>query len=96
MKLKKWKELVLVADKILEFDESNCKAIYRKGLALKELLEYEKADHCINEFLKKFSSTLSEETKKELTNLKGSVENLLVAYKNKEKKIFSQMFSQKD
>ncbi len=93
MKMKKWKELVLVADKILAFDEHNCKATYRKALALKELQEYEKAFECINGFYNANEQNLEEESKKELMNLNKIIEKLLVSYKTKEKRMFTQMFS---
>lgn len=91
--MNKWKELILVADKILEFDENNCKAIYRKAIALKETLEYEKAFNSINDFYKKNEQSLDEDSKKELLNLNKTIEKLLISYKNKEKKMFTQMFS---
>lgn len=96
MKLNKWKELILVSDKILEFDEKNCKALYRKSLALKELTEYQKAFDCIEQFLKKIDDNLNEESKKDLVSLKNNIEKLLISYKNKEKKMYSQMFAAKE
>lgn len=95
MKLNKWKELILVSDKILEFDEHNCKAIYRKSLALKELTEYQRAFDCINDFLSK-NTYLTEENKKDLILLKNTIEKLLISYKSKEKKMYSQMFATKE
>ena len=93
MKMNKWKELILVADKILAFDDKNCKTIYRKTMALKELSEHDKAFECINEFLKKNEQSLDEESKKELLILYKIVEKQLISYKNKEKKMFTQMFN---
>lgn len=46
LKLKQWKELTLVADKILEL-QHNPKAVYRKCVALQGLQEYEQALHTI-------------------------------------------------
>lgn len=96
MKMNKWKEVILVADKILEYDENNCKATYRRALAYKETLEYEKAFNSINVFYKKNEQNLDEESKKELLTLNKVIEKLLISYKNKEKKMFTQMFSVPD
>ena len=96
MKLNKWKELVLVANRILDFDENNSKAIYRKALGLKELQDYEKSFECIHEFLKKNGESIDSESKKELVALNSTIEKLLTSYKNKEKKMFTQMFKVSD
>ena len=36
MKLKEWEKLIFCASKILDFDENNSKAAYRKAFGLKE------------------------------------------------------------
>jgi len=94
MKLNKWKELVLVANKILDFDERNCKAMYRKALALKELSEYDQAFETLNEFMKKYGAEMDENNRKELLTLYAIIEKLLISYKTKEKRMFTNMFKQ--
>lgn len=93
LKLNKWKELILVSDKILSIDPKNMKAIYRKVLALKEIQNYEEGMKIINNF---FSQNKKEEENsdliEQLESLKSSMEKLYLKYKNKEKKMFSNMF----
>lgn len=93
MKLRKWKELILVSDKILSIEPMNIKAIYRKCLALKETQNYEDGLAIINKFMN--SNRKIEENAdliREIESLNISIENLYLKYKNKEKKMYTNMF----
>lgn len=70
------------------------KAIYRKVFAYKEIQNYEGGLKIINQY---FNENKKEPNNSDLINelefLKSSMETLNVKYKNKEKKMYSIMYS---
>jgi tetratricopeptide (TPR) repeat protein len=100
-KLGKWKELIVVADKIIKYDPTNIKAFFRKALSLKHLQEFEEGiallekifkDLDTNEdFKKKVDNDMLNELKKLYQEIKGAY----AAYLQKQKSMYQSMFSGK-
>jgi len=98
MKLNKWKEVDMVAGKILKLDKNNVKAIYRKALALKHLQDYEQAKKTILDFKDILEKDLELKLKMD-PQLLADTEHLLTSIKQteneyikKQKQVYSSMF----
>jgi len=82
-KLEKWRKMVMATDKALEIDPLNEKAAFRKALALRQLQDYEPALQFIKE---------SKVESKELVALRIKIEADLNEVRQKEKKMFKNLF----
>lgn len=98
MKLEKWKELLLVADKIFKLDPTNMKAAYRKALAFRHLQEYQKGLDLLKEVTTAISNKDPERKHtdklqyKELEKLNAQLEGDQKTYEKNEKAVFKKMF----
>lgn len=98
-KFENWKKLIVVADKILNLEQNNIKAIYRKALALKNLQEFEPAIESIQKVLANIDSDPSLKSKvddsmlKEFNSLLKSTEAAYQSYLKKQKNMYKNMFS---
>ena len=92
-KLERWKEVILVCDKILKMDPKSVKSIYRKGLALKHLQEFEKAISFLNKYKIENIEILPDDALKDIDNLLILIKIDLNEYNKKEKNIFASMFA---
>ena len=90
--------MVTVADKALNVEPNNIKAIYRKALALKNLQEYESAIEILEKALQNIENDTELKKKidgsmvKELTTLLTSTKTALNSYLKKQKNIYKSMF----
>ncbi|CAD8087144.1 unnamed protein product [Paramecium sonneborni] len=81
MKLKEWKDMKIVCEKLYKLDNKNQKIIYRYCLALMNLYEYEEALEIITE------------ENEDLIKLKREIKQLYSQYKNKEKLMYQKWLS---
>ncbi len=98
-KFENWKKLIIVADKILNLEPNNIKAIFRKALALKNIQEFEPAIEIIQKVLANIDSDPSLKAKvddamlKELNTLLKSTDADYQSYLKKQKNMYKNMFS---
>lgn len=88
-KLERWKDLLTTADKILVGEPYNLKAIYRKGVALLHLEEFEPARDLLKGALGQITD---EATKGDFVALLSQIDQKLAEYKSKQKSVYSKMF----
>ena len=99
LKLEKWKELLLVTEKILKIEKNNMKAVYRRAVALRALSEYEDALQLLKDTMVNISN-LDPERKhtdknqfKELEKLYDQIEFDQKKFEKSQKTVFKKMFS---
>ena len=98
-KLNNWKELIIVADKVLKYDPTNVKALFRKALALKNLQEFEDAIALLDKVFKdldtneEFKKKVDEGMVNEFKGLQQSTKAAYNAYLKKQKNMYQTMFS---
>ncbi|CAD8151831.1 unnamed protein product [Paramecium octaurelia] len=81
MKLKEWKDMKIVCEKLYKLDSKNQKVVYRYCYALMNLYEYEEALQIITE------------DNEDLIKLKMEIKQLYSQYKNKEKQMYQKWLS---
>jgi len=98
-KTEKWKQVIIVANKILKLDPVNIKAVFRKATALRNMSEFEDGIRLLINFKEKVESNAELKAKLDLQSLQD-MENLLKTIKQAEKEylktqknIYSSMFS---
>lgn len=100
-KLSQWRDLVIVADKIIKYEPYNFKAIYRKCLSLKNTQEFDDSIAIIEKLLKDvetdaaLQSKLDEATKTDFVNLLKETKNANAQYHKKQKDLYKSLFSSK-
>jgi len=98
-KFENWKKLITVADKIINLEPNNIKAIYRKALALKNIQEFEPAIESIKRVMENIETDPTLKGKvdnamiKELDALLKSTEAAYQTYLKKQKNMYKNMFS---
>jgi len=98
-KFENWKKLVIVADKVLNVEPNNIKAIYRKALALKNLQEFESAIEILEKALKNIENDTLLKQKTDATMIKDLDSLLKTAkiaqnnYLKKQKNVYKSMFA---
>lgn len=99
LKLEKWKQLLLVTDKILKLEKLNMKCVYRRAVALRHLQEYQESIDLLKNTMTEISNADPERKRtdklqfKELEKLYAQVEVDQKTYEKNEKAVFKKMFS---
>jgi hypothetical protein len=98
MKLNKFKELLMVSDKILKLDPNNVKAIYRKALCLRHAQDYDQAIALINNFKENLEKDPELKAKVDasflvdMDQLLGTITLAASEYLKKQKQVYKSMF----
>jgi tetratricopeptide (TPR) repeat protein len=87
-KLKDWEKVIETSNKVLQYDEKNSKALYRRCYAFINKNEFKEAqkDLALLENLIKNSE--------ELNNLKNTYEQAIKQSSNKEKSVYKKMYKE--
>jgi len=99
LKMEKWKEILLVTEKILKLEKNNMKAVYRRAMALRTMMEYEEALKLLKETMTDITNKDPERKHtdkaqfKELEKLYAMIEVDQKKFEKNEKSVFKKMFS---
>ncbi|KRX10355.1 hypothetical protein PPERSA_00835 [Pseudocohnilembus persalinus] len=92
--LGQWDKLLIVSDKIFDICQNHPKAAYRKALALKNLEKYEQSRQFLENYLEQNKGQIEHDLLTQLEKLFIDVQNSEKKYKQKQKKMFQNMFNQ--
>jgi hypothetical protein len=95
-KLKEYRKCILRCDRILDIDPEDFKALFRKAMAFKMMCEFVNANENLDKGRKFAENKQRAEFVKEFDKEIKAVNELVQAYRKKEKKLYANLFKDSD